>query len=324
MVKRSSKGGASQKSVNEIEDKLDHAAHGLAALKTLIDDLEAKLDHASHGLAALKALIDAVEAKLDDPAHGLANLKVLIDALEAKLDNATYGLSALRALILAVGGAVTAVGGLLTDGTFGLAALNTDLDLLLSRLGVPVGASISADIAAVEAKLDNGTYGLAALNTDLDKLLTGIIQGTGTVLPANKSLYDILFLDKYDDESGSFLWDTSAYTTVVQDISALFTTPLTGTTRRKYAVYLDLTGPAGDAAAWTECTIRLQIKVDGSNYQTIDKKVISKTDVAPGEEPSVPIDILAIAQDCRITMKFDVALAGDQTIYYHYVKEVME
>jgi len=49
-----------------------------------------------------------------------------------------------------------------------------------------------ADIATILSKIQNGTYGLSALNTDLDKLLTGIIQGTGTVLPANKSLYDFI------------------------------------------------------------------------------------------------------------------------------------
>ncbi|MBA7669838.1 hypothetical protein ES703_77976 [subsurface metagenome] len=158
----------------------------------------------------------------------------------------------------------------------------------------------------------------------LEWIKNALRRGTGTVLPVNKSLYDILWVDRFPDESGSFLWDTSAYTTVETDISTLFTTDLTGTTRRKYAVYLDLTGPAGDAAAWTECTIRLKIKVDGANYRTIDKKVIAKTDVASAEEPGVPIDILMISQDCQITMQFDVALAGDQTIYYHYVKEVME
>lgn len=151
-----------------------------------------------------------------------------------------------------------------------------------------------------------------------------IYKGTGSEVPANKSLYDILWLDRFADESDSFTWDTSVYGISEIDISALFTTPLTGITRRKYAVYLDLTGPAGDAAAWTKCTIRLKIKIDGSNYRTIDKKEIAKTDVAATAEPGVPIDVLPIVQDCRITMQFDVALNSDQTIYYHWVKEVLE
>ena len=87
--------------LQDIEDKLDNATWGLAALKALIDDLEAKLDDGSHGLAALKTLIDDLETKLDDPLSGLAQLAWLVNsiltevhsidgevvAIEAKLDN---------------------------------------------------------------------------------------------------------------------------------------------------------------------------------------------------------------------------------------------
>lgn len=126
------------------------------------------------------------------------------------------------------------------------------------------------------------------------------------------------------EEIGSFNWDTSTYTTVETDISALFTTNLAITTRRKYFVLLDLTGPAGDTAAWTECTIKVKVKIDGTNYRTIDKKVLAKTDVAAAAEPGVPIEIPAVCQNVQITIQFDVALDGDQTIYYSYVKGLME
>lgn len=45
-----------------------------------------RLDHADHGLTALKALIDAVEGKLDDGTTGLAALKGLLNTLETKSD----------------------------------------------------------------------------------------------------------------------------------------------------------------------------------------------------------------------------------------------
>jgi len=128
-------------------------------------------------------------------------------------------------------------------------------------------------------------------------------------------------IPKSDDESGSFTWDTSEYGTNETDISALFTTPLTGTTRRKYTVYLDLSNVAGDTASFT-LTIRVKVKIDGTNYRTIDKKDIEKADLS--DEDGVIIDIPAVAQDVQITMQFDTALAADQTIYYHYVKEVLE
>jgi hypothetical protein len=58
----------------------------ISGILTGVAALENKLDDAGFGLAALRALGDAVEGKLDHSAHGLAALKVLIDALEAKED----------------------------------------------------------------------------------------------------------------------------------------------------------------------------------------------------------------------------------------------
>ena len=129
---------------------------------------------------------------------------------------------------------------------------------------------------------------------------------------------------KSKDETGSFNWDTTANTTDEIDISALFTTPLTGTRRRRYGVYIDLTEVEADGAAWTECYIRVKVKIDETNYRTVDKKTLEKTDVASGEEPGVPIDIPVLTQDVQITMELDVALDADATIYYTYVKEILE
>jgi len=191
--------------LQDIEDKLDNATWGLAAVKALIDDLEAKLDDGAHGLAALKTLLDALEGKLDHGTYGLSALKTLIDALEAKLDNATYGLSALNndldTLLLRLTAAragyldnlnigenvagssqVDEVESLLKDGTYGLSALNTDLDTLLSRLtaaragyldNLNVGGLVasSAQVDEVEPLLKNATYGLSALDTDLDAII---------------------------------------------------------------------------------------------------------------------------------------------------------
>jgi len=163
-------------------------------------------------------------------------------------------------------------------------------------------------VSIVNPYLDHSIADLITRTKGLDAIYDAVIAGVLT--PA--------------DESGSFTWDTSVYTTTEIDVSALFTTPLTLTTRRKYSIYLDLTNPAGDTAAWTTCTIKVKVKIDGTNYRTIDKKVLAKTDVATTAEPGVPIDIPSVAQDIQITIQFDVALDADQTIYYHYVKEVLE
>jgi len=139
--------------LQDIEDKLDNATWGLAAIKALIDALENKLDDPTTGLSAIKTLIDAVEAKLDDASHGLVALKTLIDAIEAKLDNATYGLAALKGLI-------DDLEAKLDDGTNGLVAIKTAVD-------------------AIETKLDDPTYGLSALNTDLDTIITYVDEVEG-------------------------------------------------------------------------------------------------------------------------------------------------
>lgn len=339
--------------IDAIEAKLDNATYGLDALRILLDALEIKLDNATYGLSALQKLIWSIECKLDNVNWGLYAISAAIAAVETKLDSDVYGLSALKTLIDAIEGKLDVPANFMADTSAlaleaTLGTHDTDIKTLIAALNNISDAEVWAyvtrtltahafpftnpaaalDVSNIRTSayplLTDGTYGLSALNTDIDKLLTGTIQGTGTVLPANKSLYDVLWVDRSLDESGSFLWDTSAYTTVEQDISALFTTNLTGTKRRKYMVYLDMTAPAGDAAAWTECTVKVKVKIDGTNYRTIDRCVKAKTDLAATAEPGIPIEIPFVAQDCQITMQFDVALASDQTIYYHKVEEKME
>lgn len=182
-----------------------------------------------------------------------------------------------------------------------------------------------ADIATILSEIQNATYGLSALNTDIDKLLTGIIQGTGTVLPSNKSLYDILWVDRFTDSSGSFTFPSGS--TAEKDIYTDLSGPsFLGATRRKYMVYLDMSGPGADGAAWTTCTIRVYVMIDGStNYRCIDKASKTKSDFQTAtNEQGVPIEIPPVAQNVKITIQFDVALQSDRTIYYHIVKENME
>lgn len=86
-----------------------------------------------------------------------------IGTIKAALQNATYGLAALD----------TDLGTLLTRLTSTRAGYLDELDFDLStRLGAPAGASISVDIAAIKTEIDSATYGLSALDTDLGTLLT--------------------------------------------------------------------------------------------------------------------------------------------------------
>ena len=110
-----------------VDNLLAHGAHGLAALKTLIDAIVSDLGNGSYGLDALQALMVAVETRLDDGTTGLAALKVLVDALGSELGNGTYGLAALKALI-------DAIEVKLDDGTSGLDALKSLLDAIEAKV----------------------------------------------------------------------------------------------------------------------------------------------------------------------------------------------
>jgi len=95
----------------------------------------------------------------------------------------------------------------LDSATFGLAALNNDLDTLLSRLGDPSPSTITALVDAIEAKLDNGTYGLSALRTLLvaiGTLLTDI-EGTGFM----KDVDSLVNIRAYVDEIEGLLKNAS-------------------------------------------------------------------------------------------------------------------
>lgn len=163
----------------------------------------------------------------------------------------------------------------------------------------------SCELRHVLILLEDGTYGLSALHDDLVILTTSVIP-------------------KCTDEQGTVAWVTATRTTNEYDISSAFTTPLTGTTRRKYSLFVDLTEAAADAAAWTTCTVKVKVEIDEAAAIIVDKKEIAKADVQPGEVPGLNIDIPPVAKDVQVTLQFDVALAGDIDIDYCIVTEVLE
>jgi len=316
-----------------VTDRWDSRLDGTRAVK--IDNLDVAIStRSSHDAAAVWAVV--TRALTDKAGFSISGTKTTLDALNditaaSVWAVATRNLTA-QAWPFTNPGAPVAVGNIQTAA--------------YTRLGAPVGASISVDIAANLTAINalnnitaasvwavavrnltaqawpftNPAAAVDAANIRLD----GLRNASNPAAETNLQNARVLAVPKATDESGSFTWVTATHGTNEGDISALFTTNLTGTTRRKYTVYLDLTGPAGDAAAWTSCLVRVKVKVDGTNYRSVDKKDLAKTDVAAAAEPGVNIDIPAVAQDVQITLQFDVALAVDKTIYYHDVKEVLE
>jgi len=151
---------------------------------------------------------------------------------------------------------------------------------------------------------------------DDDKVLTADSSAPGGVTWADP-------IPKATDWKGSFNWDTSEYTTDEQDISALFSTNLAETTRRKYSVKLDLTSVEADGS-FVSLYISVKEKIDGTNYRAIDRKLVEKADIAATAEPGIVIDIPATSENIQITMQMTIALADDATIYYAVVKEHLE
>ena len=204
---------------------------------------------------------------------------------------------------------------------------------------------LSKDDPAVTTSYSNATDSLEALSdklgawtadegTDyndsvfafLTKLSKSIAGGDGdlaanTELPANKSLYDILWVDRYTDAGNTTgLTCTAAMSTNETDIATLTNgTALTGTTRRKVTYWLDMTNIDADAGGGN-CTIRVKAKIDESNYRTLD----TITWVNGTSDNGVTIEIPPFHHNLQVTFQMSIALAGDVAVPYRIVTENME
>ena len=186
-------------------------------------------------------------------------------------------------------------------------------------------ARITADVAT-EAKQDIIDGIVDDILADTDELQTDWVNGgrLDLLIDAIKDKTDDLPSHANTDKSGSLVWSV-LYGILETDISTLFSTDLTGTTRRKYSVFIDLTNAEADDAFWTKCTVRVKVGFGAVDaYRTVDLKEITKVAVAAAKEPGIPIDVPAVAKNVQITLQFDVALERDATIYYTYVNEALE
>lgn len=169
---------------------------------------------------------------------------------------------------------------------------------------------------------------MLAANGALEVTLTAIKGGgwATETLVAIKAAIDAISssgIPLATDWKGSFNWDTSVYTNTEIDISALFSTTLDLTTRRKYTVFLDLTNVEADAS-FVSAYLAVKTKIDGTNYRAIDRKTVLDADIGTAAEPGIVISIPAVAENVQITMQMSTALGADATIYYAVVKEHLE
>lgn len=344
-------------------DKIGDASIGLANIKALIDTLTAYVDLEVAAILAdtgelqtdwvdggrLDLLVDAIKAKTDVIVAGGAT-EANVDAVETKVDTVDTNVDSILAdtadmqpkLGAPAGASISAdIAAVKTvvDAIPTTAMRGTDNAALASVLGAAVGASISADIAAIKAVADaipttamRGTDNAAlasVLGALADAAAEGAVTDVDTAMAYIKQLVTLVLagsgggVPTATDWKGSFNWDTSVYTNTEIDISALFSTTLDLTTRRKYTVYLDLTAVAADAS-FVSAYIAVKTKVDGTNYRAIDRKTALKAGLAATAEPGIIISIPAVAENVQITIQMSTALGADATIYYAVVKEHLE
>jgi len=138
--------------------------------------------------------ITTILSEIQNASYGLSALNIDLDALLARLTAARAGYLDNLNIGENVAGTsqVDEVEGLLKNVTYGLSALNTDLDTLITRLGDPSPSSIKALIDSIQSKLDNGTYGLSALETLVDEVESLLKDGTFGLSALNTDLDTLL------------------------------------------------------------------------------------------------------------------------------------
>lgn len=186
-----------------------------------------------------KGVEDEIYERLGAPAHStiagdIADLITRAKGLDAAYDNVGdfAGQTNLTSLLAALG--IPDVAGkslytvlvtdLLENATYGLSALNDDLDdiledlgnwsgyvnfaSLLEALGIPDVAGKDLYTILVTDRLDHATYGLSALHTDIEAIENKVkaspsvdsifFKAGGAVCPAAKSIWDALGDGTYD------------------------------------------------------------------------------------------------------------------------------
>jgi len=213
---------------------------------------------------------------------------------------------------------------LLHSSTAGLAVLlSGNVGSLVNTIGTKKTAAATGAVSNAKkmmAYVKQLITLLIAQDVVIDDIHDTDLPAVKTVVDAIQAITDTLVSS---DWKGNFNWDTSAFTTDETDISNLFSTDLAITTRRKYLVKLDLTAVEADGS-FSELYLAVKEKVDGTNYRAIDRKLVTKAQIAATAEPGIIIEIPATSENIQITMQMETALADDATIYYAVVKEHLE
>lgn len=172
-----------------VETKID-------TIDTVVDGIQTDLDNGTDGLGALKTLVDTATTNI-------GTVDTVVDGIQTDLSNATDGLGALKILI---------------------DANQTDLDaIIVGTVTNATGADVSTDVVNMKTSADTGyanminivgegghsyTAATAAEPADNVSIMGGlryvaksVRDGTGTAMPTNKGVRDIVGTE-YVDANG--------------------------------------------------------------------------------------------------------------------------
>jgi len=152
--------------LNQIRIVVEHATYGNAQLRTELDNIDAELANGTYGLAALNTDLDTLLTRIGTPATSLKqDHDDIVTQLGTSADGATTLGSHFAMLKWLEGELIAetdAIDAELANATYGLSALNSDLDSILSRIGAPA-TSLKQDHDDIKTQL--GTSADAASMT---------------------------------------------------------------------------------------------------------------------------------------------------------------
>lgn len=242
---------------DEVEPLLKNATYGLSALKTLLDSLSTQLSNtqttivgdinstSSSQTTLLNSIISnqssnqsSLLAQFVSVLNQLSIIASYTDTVEPLLNNATYGLSALKTELdsilsnLAVDFSTLNASLSSTSGVTNTKVDNVSAKVDTSILDILVNTNLLNTIVSyvntIQPTLDNATYGLAALKTELDNILTNDSLNT-TSINSNIISYTGVTNTKVDLVNTNLLNDFNALTSQVGSIP---TNPLLTTDSR--------------------------------------------------------------------------------------------
>ena len=285
----------------------------IAAMDTVVDDIDTKIGENTDAagtttlFARLRQIVDNYLEKglLNGTGTVLPDNKSIYDELGGS-DSNSYPIASDTKFIKSV--ALTGEVAYSISDILKISATEKIKNFIAKTGGTEVPASKSLiDILGTQY-VDAG--GNPDVDTIREHLKTGLLNGTGTVLPSNKSVYDFLLTT---DTAGTHDI-TTANDKVETDV-----VEISDTTRYGLSIYFDLNALVAAVEGGT-VTIKMYNKIDESTYREVGEAIfiVGTTTTHPNFE------IMRINHNVKFTIQCSTDVTVTRTINYRYIKESKE